>query len=226
MPLLEGCMSHCHFWASSALPLRYMELSDRHVVMPFKNPHPLYTVWQGMRRRCRTPSFKQWKDYGGRGISVCPEWESFAQFVSDMGERPSGTSIERRDNDGNYEPNNCYWATKKEQQRNQRVTRRVVINGASYTAAALAEINGLKIDTVVDRANRGLSYDEVISPENFRNFKGLACGGDANGERQRAKTHCPYGHAYTPANTYFTKEGWRNCRTCKAIKAQRRRDAH
>jgi hypothetical protein len=143
-----------------------------------------------------------------------------------MGERPTGTSIERRENNGNYEPNNCYWATKKEQHRNQRVTRRVVIDGITYTAAELAEINGLKIDTVVDRAARGLPYDEVVSPDNFRNMTGLGRGGDANGDRQRAKTHCPSGHEYTPANTYITKEGWRNCRMCKATKAQNRRDLH
>lgn len=83
--------------------------------------HPLYHVWYQMKRRCMNVDHPEYPRYGGRGISVCPQWQSnFWRFVLDVGERPAGHSLDRIDNDGNYEPGNVRWATPTEQSRNQR----------------------------------------------------------------------------------------------------------
>lgn len=81
---------------------------------------PTYRSWAGMINRCTNPRQPNFERYGGRGITVCDRWRSFENFLADMGERPEGTTIDRKDNDGNYEPGNCRWATDIEQQANTR----------------------------------------------------------------------------------------------------------
>jgi hypothetical protein len=85
---------------------------------------PEYRVWSGMRCRCTNPRSNRFASYGGRGIVVCERWQVFENFLEDMGPRPSPRhSIDRINNNGNYEPSNCRWATPSEQSRNQRSTR-------------------------------------------------------------------------------------------------------
>lgn len=82
---------------------------------------PEYQIWASMKDRCGNWSSQSWKDYGGRGIKVCRRWRtSFVNFLSDMGAKPKGFSIHRKDNDGNYDPGNCVWASPKEQASNRR----------------------------------------------------------------------------------------------------------
>jgi len=82
--------------------------------------HPLYHTWEAMRQRCNDPNAANYKNYGGRGISVCKRWNDFRKFIEDMGERPQGMTLDRINNDGNYTPKNCKWSTISEQNKNQR----------------------------------------------------------------------------------------------------------
>lgn len=186
--------------------------------MAFKPP-PLYSVWQGMLNRCRNPNRASYKHYGERGISVCERWHNFQAFIDDMGPRPKGYSLERIDNNGNYEPGNCRWASQKEQVRNLRITRIVEIEGKRYKAVELSDISGIKTDTICERAAAGLSYEEVINPKRRVFRAGLAFGGKASGAKRKMKTHCPRGHEYAPGNLRASKLGYRACLTCHRERA-------
>lgn len=83
-----------------------------------------YRCWAGMLTRCNNSKVKEYKNYGGRGICVCKEWYKFENFFKDMGKRPGGYTIERKDNDGDYTPDNCSWETMVTQARNKRLSTR------------------------------------------------------------------------------------------------------
>lgn len=116
-----------------------------------------------MLARCDNPKNPAYPRYGGRGITVCDRWRTFEGFLADMGERPAGKSIERINNDGNYEPGNCRWATAKEQNLNTRSNRLVTIDGETRPLAEWAELRGLLVGTVYDRLYRGWNIERAIN---------------------------------------------------------------
>lgn len=114
-----------------------------------------YFAWRSMRSRCHNKNNPSYPHYGGRGIIVCAAWNlSYDQFVADMGEVPDGLTLERIDTNGNYTPENCRWATIKEQLNNQRRNRRLTLNGRTQTAAQWAEELGIRADTLHKRLER------------------------------------------------------------------------
>lgn len=112
---------------------------------------PMYKIWSAMKRRCSSPREKHYKDYGGRGITVCDRWlgdQGFENFLADMGKKPKGMSLDRIDNNGNYEPENCRWATIKEQNRNSRHNVWIEFRGETHIVKEWAEILGINYDAL------------------------------------------------------------------------------
>lgn len=127
----------------------------------------LYNIYNHMKRRCHDEKNKKYPDYGGRGITVCPEWrdsfEAFRDWAMANGYRDDLT-IDRRDNDGPYSPENCRWTTNKEQQNNKRTSHKVSFNGEEITLAQLSEKTGLPMKTLWWRAMHGWKDEKLITP--------------------------------------------------------------
>lgn len=122
-----------------------------------------------MKRRCTNPNVKEWKDYGGRGIAVCNRWMlSFKDFMTDMGPRPPGLTIDRIDHDGNYEPGNCRWATYTQQANNRRGNHVVNIGGVAMTFTQACLHFGVPVSTAATRMSRGWPEDLWFAPKGTR----------------------------------------------------------
>ena len=109
---------------------------------PLKHGHnrsATYTSWRNMLARCGNPNDPRYSSYGGRGIRVCEQWADFRNFLFDMGVKPDGLSIERKDVNGNYEPGNCVWATQETQDNNKRTTVFVDLNGERISMSQAAK---------------------------------------------------------------------------------------
>ena len=125
---------------------------------------PTYSVWHGIIGRCTNPKSGAWKNYGGRGISVCERWRDFLSFLEDMGERPQATEIDRIDNDGNYEPGNCRWVTRRQNLSNRRNSRFLSANGNTMTIAEWSIKTGIQDGTIRARLRRKCSPEEALAP--------------------------------------------------------------
>jgi len=122
----------------------YRKLMPDHGYTCKKNRHPLYDLWMAMIARCENKKSISYKNYGGRGITVCERWHDLLLFSKDMGERPLGCSIDRINSDGNYEPGNCRWATNLEQGRNRGNNRILEYGGEKRCLSEWAEFFNIK----------------------------------------------------------------------------------
>ena len=131
-----------------------------------------YSSWLAMRRRCSSPKHPHFDRYGGRGITVCAEWEaSFEAFLSDMGIRPTGMTLDRKDNELGYFKDNCRWATKSEQNANQHHPKRpgkgvrLAHDGKELTVLEWSQLLGIPVPTLRKRLKKEWSIDRVLSTE-------------------------------------------------------------
>ena len=131
----------------------------------------LYKIWCGMRSRCNYPKNIEYHNYGGRGITYCKEWETYELFrdwALNNGYQKYLT-LERIDCDKNYCPENCKWATMKEQQNNRRNTVRFVVEGVEHSVSEWSEISGIAAPTLVWRLKNGWNENEMFMPVNLNN---------------------------------------------------------
>lgn len=137
--------------------------------------HPLFKTWEGMIARCHNPKATSWDNYGARGIVVCDEWRDPITgpkaFFDYMGERPVGANIDRKDNNGNYEPGNVQWKTKKENLRNRRITVMIEAFGESRTLIEWAEELNMSEDTLRYRINKGYSPEDALTLPKHGGYK-------------------------------------------------------
>jgi hypothetical protein len=119
--------------------------------------------WKFMHARCSIPTTPGYERWGGRGIRVCARWSSFENFLNDMGERPIGTTLDRfPNNDGNYEPGNCRWATPRQQANNRRDNILLTVDGETKTAIEWARVVGLPKTTIYQRITAGWTPGAIV----------------------------------------------------------------
>lgn len=125
-----------------------------------------YSAWRSLRRRCYEPGTKSYADYGAKGIIVCERWlNSFENFFADMGPKPTPQhTIERRDGKGNYDPDNCCWATRVEQNRNKSNNVYVTVNGVRRCIAEWSELSGINAATLNQRVRSKWPVDLLFIP--------------------------------------------------------------
>ena len=134
--------------------------------------HPLYFVWNGMRDRCYKETHPRYKDWGGRGVKFCDRWLNFKNFYDDMSPTyQKGLTIDRIDNDGDYSPDNCRWATHKEQANNQRSNRVLEFNGKNQTLAQWSEELNINYDALRDRLNEEWSVEDALTTPVIKNTR-------------------------------------------------------
>lgn len=130
---------------------------------------PTYEAWSAMKKRCLNPTHRHFKDYGGRGITVCERWLKFENFLEDMGERPNDHSLDRVDNNSGYSPENCRWATMQQQNNNRRNNTWIEHGGKTMTITQWARHLGIKKNTLIERFRNGWSVERALTtaPRNW-----------------------------------------------------------
>lgn len=134
----------------------------------------LYNIWAGMKKRCYSPNNHKYKDYGARGIKMCNEWLKDYTVFRDWAMAngyTDGTTIDRIDNNGNYEPGNCRWITVAEQQKNRRNTRLYIMNGQLLTIPELARLKGMSPAVIRQNLRKGKRIQEICGSDVVEEYK-------------------------------------------------------
>jgi hypothetical protein len=125
---------------------------------------PEYAVWEAMKQRCLNPKCKTYQHYGGRGIQVCERWRKFENFIADMGRRPSSEyTLDRENNNGNYEPGNCRWVTMQIQGSNRRVNHLITIDGKTATLTDWASKYNIDPRIIFGRIRSGWHPEQAVT---------------------------------------------------------------
>jgi hypothetical protein len=176
----------------------------------------LRAIWREMRRRCSDPTNSHYAHYGGRGIKVCPAWagdfEVFYTWARAAGYGP-GLTLDRKDNDGDYAPANCRWATRAQQNLNYRRNVHLTAFGETKTIKEWAADPRCAVSEAALRLRvrrRGWDAELALTTPTIHN--------------SAEATHCPQGHPYSPENTYRDENGWRKCATCVKARVKRWRE--
>lgn len=150
--------------------------------------NPLYKLWSAMKDRCSNPNSKHYHRYGGRGITLCDAWAAdYATFVYDIGKRPRGMTLERIDNNGNYDPTNVKWATRVEQANNRTTNVLVTHEGLTMSLADWARRKGWKYGLLGSRWKKGLRGEELLAPPIYARGKLLEFRGELRSLPEWAK---------------------------------------
>lgn len=146
---------------------RYACLSSKNKKVHGMSNTRVYRIWENMKQRCLNKNFKKYRDYGGRGISICDEWLTFINFnnwaINNGYE--DGLTIDRKENLGNYTPENCRWITNLEQQSNTRKTVRLTYNGETHHVSEWARIIGVERSVILYRIKVGKPIEEILKPK-------------------------------------------------------------
>lgn len=164
---------------------------------------PTYSCWQAMCARCHNPNHPNYKQFGAQGIIVCERWSVFENFLADMGEKPGGLQIERLDNAGNYEPENCRWANRSEKGFNNRASRKYTVNGITKSFGQWAEHLGIGRVSLWERLKKWPLDKALTTPP------------------QRPKEPLPktrYGNNWYGARRAALKRAKGKCERCKKTK--------
>ncbi len=158
--LLSGKITQC----AACTIAQAAERRKRHGL----SQHELYDTWKNMMDRCYTETHRSYPHYGERGIRVQQYWHDVRNFIDDMAPRPAGQTLDRRDNDGDFGPENCRWGTKEQQANNTTVNHKLTHRGATRTIAQWSRIMGLLESTIRERINAGWTVEKALSGGNQR----------------------------------------------------------
>ena len=148
---------------------------------------PEYRAWKSMMGRCYNSKDAAYPRYGGRGIVVCKRWHTFENFLADMKKRPTGLSLDRLNNDGNYEPSNCEWRTEEKQQNNRRDNVMLTLHGKTLTAAQWSRERGIAASTIRGRLSKGWSDEQTLTTPGRAGARPLGAG-EGSATRGRGRT--------------------------------------